>query len=105
MTIVMKKQKPEESLFSFGNVYSWRVLLTIFGVTLLIGLLVFLFEKFSPYSALNSKSEIVRNTQTDYGLERSVFLSFGTITLSGDDNVMPHTISTRFLLSGFWIFR
>ena len=105
MTIVMKKQKPDDDVFSFAKVYSWRVFLAIFGIALLMGLLVFLFEKFSPYSSINSKSENVRRTQTDYGLERSFFFSFGSFTLSGDDNVMPYTNSTRVLLSGFWFFR
>lgn len=104
MTIIMKKEKAIEDLFSFSKAYSWRVLLTVFAISLIMGIVMFLFEKFSPYSAVNTKSENISRTQIHYGLERSIFFSFGALTLSGGDHV-PHTISTRVLLSGFWFFR
>lgn len=103
MTVIMRKPRVSTDLFSFTKVFNWKIWLTVGILTIGIGILVFIFERISPFSSINTKSDIVRNSQIKYNLKESIWLSLGSLTIAGAE-FPPHTISTRVLLSGFWVF-
>jgi glutamate receptor, ionotropic, invertebrate len=103
ITILMRKEENSIDIFSFFNVFELPVWILIFLAIFLVGLFVYLLEKHSPFSSINTNESLLRKTQIKYDLRESIWLSLGGFCLAGAENP-PHTLSTRMLLYGFYFF-
>jgi hypothetical protein len=99
----MKKQIKTIDMFSFINGFEWKVWLLVFGLVIFIGFGIFLLEKLSPFSSINTRDKLINQTLIHYNLKESLWATFSGFTLSGNDS-SPNPFSTRVLLLGFYFF-
>jgi ABC-type amino acid transport substrate-binding protein len=83
-TILMRKKKPDYSLFKFVMVLEPKVWLCIFGCYLFISTLLWIFDRFSPYSYTNQR-ERHRNGDNvnEFSLFESLWFCVNSFTLQG----------------------
>ena len=99
----MKKEQNQLDLTSFLGVFDWNVWIAILISVLVVGLVVFILEKFSPYSSMNSKDELISKSQIHFNFKESHWFSIGGFLLAGGESP-PRTLSTRVVIWGFYIF-
>ncbi|CAL4208831.1 unnamed protein product, partial [Meganyctiphanes norvegica] len=54
ISIVIRRSKPEESLFKFMLVLRWEVWVSIMAALVVTGFMIWLLDRYSPYSAQNN---------------------------------------------------
>ncbi|XP_067671307.1 uncharacterized protein [Haliotis asinina] len=98
--ILIKNSNAEKSLLAFANVFSGEVWACWASVLLLTGLLVWVFEKFSPFSPYNN---VQRKDQKKFTVTEGLWLVTASFPMAGPE-CTPRTFSTRMLVGGFWFF-
>jgi chromate transport protein ChrA len=54
---VLRKKETETDLFKFMTVLKWEVWVSILAAIIIIGVIVWILEKISPYSAVNHENK------------------------------------------------
>ncbi|XP_046562922.1 ionotropic receptor 25a-like isoform X3 [Haliotis rubra] len=98
--ILIKNTNAGTSLLAFANVFSGEVWACWASVLLLTGLLVWVFEKLSPFSPYNN---VQQNDQRRFTVSEGLWLVTASFPMAGPE-CTPRTFSTRMLVGGFWFF-
>ncbi|TKR81531.1 hypothetical protein L596_015387 [Steinernema carpocapsae] len=103
-TILMKKQDVEYSLFKFMKVLELPVWLCIVGAYLFTSLLLYIFERFSPYSLSNNRLKYHADPeQREFTLKECLWFCMTSLTPQGGGEA-PKNISGRLVAATWWLF-
>ncbi|GMS90114.1 hypothetical protein PENTCL1PPCAC_12289 [Pristionchus entomophagus] len=103
-TILMKKSDPPYSLFRFLDVLEWPVWLCIGGAYLFTSFLLWIFERFSPYSYSNNKERYKDDVEKrEFSLKECLWFCMTSLTPQGGGEA-PKNISGRLVAATWWLF-
>jgi ionotropic glutamate receptor len=85
LQILMKKPPTLTFLFKFMTVFYYDVWLCIGGVLTVMCILVYLFDKFSPYSFQNRKPDAPEVMGRIFTIKESMWFAVGSYTLAGEE--------------------
>ncbi|KAG1654620.1 Ionotropic receptor 25a [Nymphon striatum] len=105
ITILMKKPKPPTSLFKFLNVLETEVWLCILAAYFITSILMFLFDRWSPYSLRNNK-EMNKNDDDEcrqFNIKECLWFCMTSLTPQGGGEA-PKNLSGRFVAATWWLF-
>ncbi|XP_033217570.1 ionotropic receptor 25a isoform X2 [Belonocnema kinseyi] len=100
--IVMRKTERETSLFKFMTVLRLEVWLSIVGALTLTGIMIWLLDKYSPYSARNNK-KLYPYPCRKFTLKESFWFALTSFTPQGGGEA-PKALSSRTLVAAYWLF-
>ncbi|CAK1554505.1 unnamed protein product [Leptosia nina] len=100
--IVIRKPIRKTSLFKFMTVLRTEVWLSIVGALLLTGFMIWLLEKYSPYSARNNP-EAYPYPCREFTLKESFWFALTSFTPQGGGEA-PKALSGRTLVAAYWLF-
>ncbi|XP_050430307.1 ionotropic receptor 25a [Adelges cooleyi] len=101
ISIVIRKPTRKTSLFKFMTVLKPEVWLSIVGALTMTAFMIWILDKYSPYSAQNNKPkyEQFRN----FTLVESFWFALTSFTPQGGGET-PKAISGRVLVAAYWVF-
>ncbi|CAD5215980.1 unnamed protein product [Bursaphelenchus okinawaensis] len=103
-TILMKRDEIEYSLFKFLMVLEWPVWLCILGAYLFTSILLWIFDKFSPYSYTNNREKYKDDTEKrEFNLKECLWFCMTSLTPQGGGEA-PKNISGRLVAATWWLF-
>uniref|UniRef100_A0A914WBL6 Uncharacterized protein n=1 Tax=Plectus sambesii TaxID=2011161 RepID=A0A914WBL6_9BILA len=103
-TILMKKPDMEYSLFKFMKVLEWPVWLCIVGAYFFTSFLLWIFDKFSPYSYSNNKDKYKDDPEKrEFNLKECLWFCMTSLTPQGGGEA-PKNISGRLVAATWWLF-
>ncbi|KAK0406372.1 hypothetical protein QR680_018535 [Steinernema hermaphroditum] len=103
-TILMKKQDVEYSLFKFMKVLELPVWLCIVAAYLFTSLLLWVFEKFSPYSYSNNRMRYSNDPeQREFTMKECLWFCMTSLTPQGGGEA-PKNVSGRLVAATWWLF-
>ncbi|KAJ0170035.1 hypothetical protein K1T71_014641 [Dendrolimus kikuchii] len=100
--IVLRKPIRKTSLFKFMTVLRTEVWLSIVAALILTGFMIWLLEKYSPYSARNSPESYPYPCR-DFTLKESFWFVLTSFTPQGGGEA-PKALSGRTLVAAYWLF-
>ncbi|CAG0903981.1 unnamed protein product, partial [Darwinula stevensoni] len=100
--IVIRKPHQEPDLFKFMTVLRLEVWLSILAALLVTGILIWLLDTFSPYSAQNNK-ELYPYECRKFTLSESLWFALTSFTPQGGGEA-PRALSGRILVAAYWLF-
>ncbi|XP_014484092.1 PREDICTED: glutamate receptor ionotropic, kainate 2 isoform X2 [Dinoponera quadriceps] len=100
--IVMRKPVRKTSLFKFMTVLRLEVWLSIVGALTLTGIMIWLLDKYSPYSARNNK-QLYPYPCREFTLKESFWFALTSFTPQGGGEA-PKALSSRTLVAAYWLF-
>ncbi|XP_014227924.1 ionotropic receptor 25a [Trichogramma pretiosum] len=100
--IVMRKPVRKASLFKFMTVLRLEVWLSIVGALTLTGIMIWLLDKYSPYSARNNK-HMYPYPCREFTLKESFWFALTSFTPQGGGEA-PKALSSRTLVAAYWLF-
>ncbi|XP_045489738.1 ionotropic receptor 25a [Pieris rapae] len=100
--IVIRKPIRKTSLFKFMTVLRTEVWLSIVAALLLTGLMIWLLEKYSPYSARNNPDAYPYPCR-EFTLKESFWFALTSFTPQGGGEA-PKALSGRTLVAAYWLF-
>ncbi|XP_072943228.1 uncharacterized protein Ir8a [Epargyreus clarus] len=100
--IVIRRPIQKTSLFKFMTVLRTEVWLSIVGALLLTGFMIWLLEKYSPYSARNNP-EAYPYPCRNFTLKESFWFALTSFTPQGGGEA-PKALSGRTLVAAYWLF-
>ncbi|XP_034244951.1 ionotropic receptor 25a [Thrips palmi] len=100
ISIVIRKPVRKTSLFKFMTVLRLEVWLSIVGALVITALMVWLLDRFSPYSARNTKYPYPCR---DFTLKESFWFALTSFTPQGGGEA-PKALSGRTLVASYWLF-
>ncbi|XP_043275122.1 glutamate receptor ionotropic, NMDA 2A-like isoform X2 [Venturia canescens] len=100
--IVMRKPSRKTSLFKFMTVLRLEVWLSIVGALTLTGIMIWILDKYSPYSARNNK-KIYPYPCREFTLKESFWFALTSFTPQGGGEA-PKALSSRTLVAAYWLF-
>uniref|UniRef100_A0A2P2I0J5 Ionotropic receptor 25a-like n=1 Tax=Hirondellea gigas TaxID=1518452 RepID=A0A2P2I0J5_9CRUS len=104
ITILMKKPKTPTSLFRFLTVLEpevWGCILVAYGFT---SVLLFLFDKFSPYSYQNNREKYVDDDEKrEFSFKECLWFCMTSLTPQGGGEA-PKNLSGRLVAATWWLF-
>ncbi|XP_032526298.2 ionotropic receptor 25a [Danaus plexippus] len=100
--IVIRKPIRKTSLFKFMTVLRTEVWLSIVAALLLTGFMIWLLEKYSPYSARNNPGAYPYPTR-EFTLKESFWFALTSFTPQGGGEA-PKALSGRTLVAAYWLF-
>ncbi|EAT45826.1 AAEL002922-PA [Aedes aegypti] len=100
--IVMRKPIRETSLFKFMTVLRLEVWLSILLAIVATAVMLWLLDKFSPYSAKNNKQAYPYDCR-DFTLKESFWFALTSFTPQGGGEA-PKALSGRTLVAAYWLF-
>lgn len=100
ITIVIRKPVRETSLFKFMTVLKTEVWLSILGALVLSALMIWILDKYSPYSAQNKTYPYECRKFT---LKESFWFALTSFTPQGGGE-SPKSLSGRTLIAAYWLF-
>ncbi|XP_065091293.1 ionotropic receptor 25a [Ochlerotatus camptorhynchus] len=100
--IVMRKPVRETSLFKFMTVLRLEVWLSILLAIVATAVMLWLLDKFSPYSAKNNKQAYPYDCR-DFTLKESFWFALTSFTPQGGGEA-PKALSARTLVAAYWLF-
>ncbi|XP_055586365.1 uncharacterized protein LOC129739019 [Uranotaenia lowii] len=100
--IVMRKPVRETSLFKFMTVLRLEVWLSILLAIVATSIMLWLLDKFSPYSARNNKEAYPYECR-DFTLKESFWFALTSFTPQGGGEA-PKALSGRTLVAAYWLF-
>ncbi|CAM1317771.1 Uncharacterised protein g6837 [Pycnogonum litorale] len=104
ITILMKKPKPPTSLFKFLNVLETQVWLCILGVYFVTSILMFAFDRWSPYSLRNNQQKYAdTDERRDFNIKECLWFCMTSLTPQGGGEA-PKNISGRLVAATWWLF-
>ncbi|KAF8382361.1 hypothetical protein PRIPAC_71503, partial [Pristionchus pacificus] len=102
--ILMKKSDPPYSLFRFLDVLEWPVWVCIGGAYIFTSFLLWIFEKFSPYSYTNNKERYKDDIEKrEFTLKECLWFCMTSLTPQGGGEA-PKNISGRLVAATWWLF-
>ncbi|XP_049951836.1 ionotropic receptor 25a-like [Schistocerca serialis cubense] len=102
ISIVIRKPVRETSLFKFMTVLRLEVWLSIVGALTVTGIMIWLLDKYSPYSAQNNK-EMYPYPCREFTLKESFWFALTSFTPQGGGEA-PKALSGRTLVAAYWLF-
>ncbi|KAJ8675501.1 hypothetical protein QAD02_011287 [Eretmocerus hayati] len=100
--IVMRKPVRQASLFKFMTVLKGEVWASIVGALTLTGVMIWLLDKYSPYSARNNK-QMYPYPCREFTLKESFWFALTSFTPQGGGEA-PKALSSRTLVAAYWLF-
>ncbi|XP_044583719.1 uncharacterized protein LOC123264473 isoform X1 [Cotesia glomerata] len=100
--IVMRKPVKETSLFKFMTVLKSEVWLSIVGALVATALMIWILDKYSPYSASNNK-QLYPYPCREFTLKESFWFALTSFTPQGGGEA-PKALSSRVLVAAYWLF-
>ncbi|XP_017892674.1 ionotropic receptor 25a [Ceratina calcarata] len=100
--IVMRKPVRKPSLFKFMTVLKVEVWLSIVGALTLTGIMIWILDKYSPYSARNNK-QLYPYPCREFTLKESFWFALTSFTPQGGGEA-PKALSSRTLVAAYWLF-
>ncbi|XP_032670681.1 ionotropic receptor 25a [Odontomachus brunneus] len=100
--IVMRKPVRKTSLFKFMTVLRLEVWLSIVGALTLTGVMIWILDKYSPYSARNNK-QLYPYPCREFTLKESFWFALTSFTPQGGGEA-PKALSSRTLVAAYWLF-
>ncbi|XP_011500900.1 PREDICTED: glutamate receptor ionotropic, kainate 1 [Ceratosolen solmsi marchali] len=100
--IVMRKPVRKASLFKFMTVLRLEVWLSIVGALTLTGIMIWILDKYSPYSARNNK-RMYPYPCREFTLKESFWFALTSFTPQGGGEA-PKALSSRTLVAAYWLF-
>ncbi|XP_025995684.2 LOW QUALITY PROTEIN: glutamate receptor 4 [Solenopsis invicta] len=100
--IVMRKPVRKTSLFKFMTVLRLEVWLSIVGALTLTGVMIWILDKYSPYSARNNK-RLYPYPCREFTLKESFWFALTSFTPQGGGEA-PKALSSRTLVAAYWLF-
>ncbi|XP_068085158.1 ionotropic receptor 25a [Anabrus simplex] len=102
ISIVIRKPVRETSLFKFMTVLRLEVWLSIVGALTVTGFMIWILDKYSPYSAQNNK-ELYPYPCREFTLKESFWFALTSFTPQGGGEA-PKALSGRTLVAAYWLF-
>ncbi|CAP23262.2 Protein CBR-GLR-7 [Caenorhabditis briggsae] len=103
-TILMKKADVEYSLFKFMKVLEWPVWLCIVAAYLFTSVLLWIFDRFSPYSFTNNQERYQNDIEKrQFSLKECLWFCMTSLTPQGGGEA-PKNISGRLVAATWWLF-
>ncbi|XP_012347986.1 ionotropic receptor 25a isoform X2 [Apis florea] len=102
LLIVMRKPVRKPSLFKFMTVLKVEVWLSIVGALTLTGIMIWILDKYSPYSARNNK-QLYPYPCREFTLKESFWFALTSFTPQGGGEA-PKALSSRILVAAYWLF-
>ncbi|XP_043516551.1 ionotropic receptor 25a isoform X3 [Frieseomelitta varia] len=100
--IVMRKPVRKPSLFKFMTVLKVEVWLSIVGALTLTGIMIWILDKYSPYSARNNR-RLYPYPCREFTLKESFWFALTSFTPQGGGEA-PKALSSRTLVAAYWLF-
>nr|QNL15109.1 ionotropic receptor 8a [Aulacocentrum confusum] len=100
--IVLRKPVRKSSLFKFMTVLRLEVWLSIVGALTLTAIMIWVLDKYSPYSARNNK-KIYPYPCREFTLKESFWFALTSFTPQGGGEA-PKALSSRTLVAAYWLF-
>nr|WBU77229.1 ionotropic receptor [Odontothrips loti] len=100
ISIVIRKPVRKTSLFKFMTVLRLEVWLSIVGALIITAVMVWLLDRFSPYSARNTKYPYPCR---EFTLKESFWFALTSFTPQGGGEA-PKALSGRTLVASYWLF-
>lgn len=101
ISIVMKKLEKQTSLFKFMSVLKDEVWWCILGALVVTSIVLYVVDKFSPYSGRNKK--LYPYKCREFTLAECFWFSLTSMTPQGGGEP-PKAVSGRILVAAYWIF-
>ncbi|CAM1321855.1 Uncharacterised protein g7909 [Pycnogonum litorale] len=101
ISIIMRRKMDNESLFKFLSVLNWKVWLSMVGAIFVTGLVLWIVDRTSPYSAQNNKSKYPNSRI--FNLKESFWFALTSFTPQGGGET-PKSVSARCLVAAYWLF-
>nr|CAD7444792.1 unnamed protein product [Timema bartmani] len=102
ISIVIRKPVRKTSLFKFMTVLRLEVWLSIVGALTVTGIMIWLLDKYSPYSAQNNKAMYPYPCR-EFTLKESFWFALTSFTPQGGGEA-PKALSGRTLVAAYWLF-
>nr|QHN69186.1 ionotropic receptor 4 [Sirex nitobei]QHN69198.1 ionotropic receptor 17 [Sirex nitobei] len=102
ISIVIRKPVRKTSLFKFMTVLRVEVWLSIVGALTLTGIMIWVLDKYSPYSARNNK-RLYPYPCREFTLKESFWFALTSFTPQGGGEA-PKALSSRTLVAAYWLF-
>ncbi|XP_057341195.1 ionotropic receptor 25a [Microplitis mediator] len=104
ISILMKKKKEETSLFNFLTVLNQTVWLCILGAYFFTSLLMWIFDRWSPYSYQNNKEKYKDDEEKRvFHLKECLWFCMTSLTPQGGGEA-PKNLSGRLVAATWWLF-
>ncbi|KAK6633756.1 hypothetical protein RUM44_004363 [Polyplax serrata] len=102
ISIMIRKPIRPTSLFKFMTVLRVEVWISILGALSVTGVMIWLLDKYSPYSARNNK-EMYPYPCREFTLKESFWFALTSFTPQGGGEA-PKALSGRTLVAAYWLF-
>ncbi|MPC42188.1 Glutamate receptor [Portunus trituberculatus] len=102
ISIVIRKRQREESLFKFMTVLRAEVWVSIVAALVVTGIMIWLLDRYSPYSAQNNSTLYPPNCRK-FTLKESFWFALTSFTPQGGGEA-PKALSGRTLVAAYWLF-
>ncbi|XP_068205985.1 ionotropic receptor 25a-like isoform X1 [Palaemon carinicauda] len=102
ISIVIRKSQREESLFKFMTVLKPEVWVSIVAALVVTGIMIWLLDRYSPYSAQNNAALYPANCRK-FTLKESFWFALTSFTPQGGGEA-PKALSGRTLVAAYWLF-
>ncbi|XP_066943797.1 ionotropic receptor 25a-like isoform X1 [Macrobrachium rosenbergii] len=102
ISIVIRKSQREESLFKFMTVLKAEVWVSIVAALVVTGVMIWLLDRYSPYSAQNNAALYPANCRK-FTLKESFWFALTSFTPQGGGEA-PKALSGRTLVAAYWLF-
>lgn len=102
ISIVIRKRVQDQSLFKFLSVLKVEVWLGIIAAVISTAILIWLLDRYSPYSARNNKAAYPYPCR-DFTLKESFWFALTSLTPQGGGEA-PKALSGRVLVAAYWLF-
>jgi len=102
ISIIIRKPVREQSLFKFMQVLKPQVWLAILGAVVVTALMLWVLDRFSPYSARNN-AEAYPEPCREFTLKESFWFALTSFTPQGGGEA-PKALSARVLVAAYWLF-
>ncbi|KAH6941509.1 hypothetical protein HPB50_019166 [Hyalomma asiaticum] len=104
ISILMKKPASKSSLFKFLTVLEGSVWGCILAAYFFTSLLMYLFDRYSPYSYRNNKEKYKDDEdKRDFSLKESLWFCMTSLTPQGGGEA-PRNLSGRLVAATWWLF-
>ncbi|KAK4882739.1 hypothetical protein RN001_006058 [Aquatica leii] len=104
ITILMKLPKPSTSLFKFLTVLEHEVWICILSAYFLTSLLLWIFDRWSPYSFQNNRDKYKDDEEKrEFNLKECLWFCMTSLTPQGGGEA-PKNLSGRLVAATWWLF-
>ena len=102
ISILLRQELREDSIFKFMNVLKEEVWLGVLGSVVAVSLLIWGLDRCSPYSYQNNKSLYPEGAR-NFTLSESIWFALTSLTPQGGGEC-PKAMSGRILVAAYWLF-